>query len=124
MFDQLQSIWSEYLFTPETGTVSVILAVLSVVAMWVVFVKAGRGGWRSLVPVLNLYTLVDIADTTGWKFLLLLIPVVGTVYYILFTYRLARAFGKGLLFAIGMMLFQPFFMLILGFGRAKYRKRR
>ena len=124
MFDQLQSIWSEYLFTPETGTVSVILAVLSVVAMWVVFVKAGRGGWRSLVPVLNLYTLVEIADTTGWKFLLLLIPVVGAIYYVLLTYRLARAFGKGLLFAIGMMLFQPFFMLILGFGKAKYRKRR
>ena len=124
MFDQLQSIWSEYLFTPETGTISVILAVLSVVAMWVVFVKAGRGGWRSLVPVLNLYTLVDIADTTGWKFLLLLIPVVGAIYYVLLTYRLARAFGKGLLFAIGMMLFPPFFMLVLGFGRAKYRKRR
>ena len=123
MFDKLQEIWSNYLFTPEAGTFSAILAVLSIAAMWVIFVKAGRGGWRSIVPVLNLYTLVDIADTTGWKFLLLLIPGIGAIYYVLLSIRLARAFKKGILFAIGLMVFPPLFMLILGFGKARYRKR-
>ena len=122
MLDSFTDIWSEYLFTPEGGAVSLTLAVLSVVGMWLLFRKAHKAGWRSLVPVLNIYTLVQIADSTGLKVLLFLIPVVNVIYYILFNIRLARAFGKGLLFGIGLMLFTPFFMLILGFGSAKYKK--
>ena len=124
MFDTLQEIWSEYLFTPEAGTFSLILAVLSVVAMWFIFVKAGRGGWRSLIPIYNLYTLVDIGDTTGWKFLLFLIPLVGEIYYLIFAFRLARAFHKGAVFALGLIFFPPLFMLILGFGGSTYKRKR
>ena len=124
MLEKLQEIWNEYLFTPQTGTFSLILAALSVIAMWAIFEKANRGGWRSLIPVYNLYTLVDIADPTGWKFLLFLLPLAGTIYYVIFSFRLARAFRKSGLFALGLMLFPPLFMLILGFGGAKYRRKR
>ena len=123
MIEHLQEIWDQFVFTADTGKFSVVLAVLSVIAMWVLFRKAGRGGWRSLVPGLNLYTLCDIADTSGWKFILFLIPLVGLVYYVIFSFRLARAFGKGFLFGLGLLFFPPLFMLILGFGHAKYRRR-
>jgi hypothetical protein len=119
--DKIMEIWTNYLFTPEGGAVSVILAVLSVIGMWLVFKKAHKAGWRSLVPVLNLYTLVQIGDRHGLKFLLLLIPVVGVIYYVLFSVRLARRFGKGLLFGVGLMLLPPLFILILGLGSAKYK---
>jgi hypothetical protein len=124
MFDTLQEIWNNYLFTPETGTFSLILAVLSIVAMWMIFQKAGRGGWRSLIPLYNLYTLVDIGDPSGWKFLLFLIPLVGQIYYLVFAFRLARSFHRGTLFGLGLILFPPLFMLILGFGSSTYKRRR
>jgi len=119
--DKLQEIWSEYLFTPGTGTVSVILAVLSVIGMWLLFKKADKAGWRSIIPIVNIYTLVQIADR-GWKIILFLIPVVNAIYYILFSFRLARAFGKGALFSLGLIFFSPFFILILGLGSARYRR--
>ena len=122
MLDMIKELWSSYLFTPEGGAVSFILAALSVIGMWLVFKKAHKAGWRSLVPVLNLYTLVQIGDRHGLRFLLLLIPVVGFFYYILFSFRLARRFGKGGLFALGLILLPPLFMLALGFGSAKYKK--
>ncbi|MBQ7638830.1 MAG: hypothetical protein IJS90_08015 [Clostridia bacterium] len=121
MIDQFKELWSQYIFTPETGKVSIVLAILSIAGMWLLFRKAGKGGWRSLIPVLNIYTLVQIADR-GWKVILFFIPLVGAVYYIIFSVRLARAFGKGGLFALGLMICPPLFMLILGFGKADYRR--
>ena len=122
ILNTMQELSDKYLFSTESRTAAMIMTALTVIAMWAIFVKAGRGGWRSLVPVLNVYTLVDIADTSGWKFILLLIPVVGVIYYVLLCIRLARAFRKGILFAVGLMLLPVLFMLILGLGRAKYRK--
>ena len=119
--EHLQEIWQEYLFTPQTGFCSAVVAILSVIGMWVLFKKAGKGGWRSLVPILNLYTLVQIADGFGLKFLLLLIPGVGVVYHVLLNLRLARAFGKGLLYGLLLIFFTPLFTLLLGLGSARYR---
>ena len=122
--EAMRELGDKYLFTSESKTMTVIVTVLTVIAMWLIFTKAKRSGWRALVPLLNVYTLVDIADTTGWKFILLFIPVVGVIYYILLCLRLARAFRKSGLFAVGLMLFPTVFMLILGLGKAKYRKRK
>ena len=127
MFDSIiesfKELWGSFLFTPESGVVSTVCAVLSIIGMWLLFKKAHKAGWRSLVPILNIYTLVQIGDTTGLKALLFLIPVVNVIYYVLFCFRLARSFGKGLLFGVGLMVFPPFFMLILGLGSARYRRR-
>ncbi len=123
MSETFREIWSQYMFTPEGGVFSAVFAVLSIIGMWVLFKKAHKAGWRSLVPILNVYTLVQIGDTTGLKALLFLVPVVNVVYYVLFNLRLARAFGKGLLFGVGLMIFPPFFMLLLGLGGARYKRR-
>ena len=123
ILESFKELWGSFLFTPEGGFISTLFAVLSVIGMWVLFKKAHKAGWRSLVPILNIYTLVQIGDTNGLKALLFLIPVVNVIYYIVFSVRLARSFGKGLLFGIGLMLFPPFFMLVLGLGGARYRRR-
>ena len=122
ILDAFTDVWTQYVFTPEGGTVSLILTVLSIVGMWLLFRKAHKAGWRSLVPILNVYTLVQIGDGAGLKFLLFFIPVVNVIYYVIFSFRLARSFGKGTLFAIGLILFPPLFILVLGLGSARYKK--
>ncbi len=96
------------------------VCLLLVVAEWLIFIKAGEKGWKSLIPLYRTYLLVKIADGNGWKFLLLLIPFVNIVYVILLNIRLAKAFGKGGLFALGLLLVPNLFTLILGFGKAQY----
>lgn len=119
----LESIWSEYIYTPQGGMISFVIAVASVVGMWLLFRKAHKAGWRSLIPILNIYTLCQIADR-GWKVLLLLIPGVGVVYYVLLNFRLARAFGRGLITGLGLILLPWLFTILLGLGDAEYERRR
>ena len=104
-----------------SGVVSFIVAVLLIVAWWKLFAKAGEAGWKAIIPILDIYTLVKIADGSGWKCILLLIPVVNIVYGIMLSVRLAKAFGKGTGFALGLIFLSPIFMLILGFGDAQYQ---
>lgn len=120
--ESFEQIWNEYLFTPGGGTLATVAAVLSVVAMWLIFKKAHKAGWRSLIPLLNVYTLVQIADGVGLKCILLFIPVIGAIYHVILNLKLARRFGKGLLFGLGLIFFTPVFMLILGLGPARYRR--
>lgn len=97
------------------------LAVLLLVGMWKLFVKAGEHGWASIVPIYNCYVLFKIAMGNGWLFLLTLIPVVGVIVGYVAFFKLAKVFGKGTGFGIGMILLTPIFMLILAFGKAEYK---
>ena len=94
--------------------------VLLIVANWKIFTKAGEAGWKSLIPFYNLYVLCKIVDGKGIKFLLLLIPIVDIVYLIILDIRMAKAFGKGTGFAVGLIFLPNIFTLILGFGDAQY----
>ena len=99
---------------------AIAVYVLLVIADWKIFAKAGEAGWKSLIPIYNLYVLCKIADGKGIKFLLLLVPIVDIVYLILLDIRLAKAFGKGTGFAVGLIFLPNIFTLILGFGDAQY----
>lgn len=106
------------LSTMSVGTI--IVAVLLIVAMWKIFTKAGEGGWKSIIPIYNIITLCKIADGSGWKVLLFLIPIVNVIYYIILMFRLSKSFGKGVLFCLGLLFLPNIFTLILGFGSAQY----
>lgn len=117
------SAMNEQLSSGQQTTVniaSLVICVLTLIAMWKIFSKAGQGGWKSLIPIYNVYTLCKIADGNGWKFLLLLIPIVNVVYAIMLNFRLAKSFGKGIGFGFGLLFLSTIFTLILGFGSASY----
>lgn len=86
---------------PSAGSVVTILlalgaiSLLIIVAMWVVFTKAGQAGWKSLVPIYNIYILLLIAGVPGWWLILLLIPLVGLVFHLLAMLALAKNSAKG-----------------------------
>lgn len=103
-----------------TSLISLAICVLTIVAMWKIFSKAGQAGWKSIIPIYNVYTLFKIADGNGWKFLLLLIPIVNIVYTIMINFRLAKSFGKGVGFGFGLLFLPTIFTLVLAFGSASY----
>ncbi len=97
-----------------------IVILLMIIADWKLFTKAGEAGWKSLIPIYNIYTLVKIVDGNGIKFLLLCLPIVNVIYGIILNVRMAKAYGKGTGFAIGLILLPNLFQLILAFGSAEY----
>jgi hypothetical protein len=97
------------------------LIVLVIAGFWKVFVKAGHPGWAAIVPIYNIYILLKIAGKPGWWLLLFFIPVVSLVVMILVSLEVAKAFGKGGGFGVGLALLSFVFYPILGFGDAKYQ---
>lgn len=103
-----------------TSVIALIMLIIMVIANWKIFTKAGKPGWASIVPFYNMYTLFEVAGMNGWMFLLLLIPFVNIVMAIMLCINLTKAFGKSNAFAVGLVLLNPIFSLILAFGNAKY----
>ena len=90
--------------------------------MWKIFTKAGKPGWASIIPIYNVFVMLDIAGKPAWWFLLFLIPFVNFIVGILVIAGIATNFGKGGGFVVGMILLPIVFYPILAFGSAQYSK--
>ena len=97
--------------------------VLLIIGFWKVFTKANYPGWWSLIPILNIYGWVKIANRAWWWmiFFLIPIPIVPLVANIIVGLDVAKLFGRGTLFGIGLALFPYIWSLFLGFGPEEYR---
>ncbi len=104
------------------GIVWLIVVLVVIIGMWKVFIKAGQPGWASIIPIYNCYVLCKIAGRPGWWLLLMLIPFVNFIIWIILSLDLAKKFGKGAGFGIGIALLSFIFVPILGFGDARYQE--
>lgn len=121
------------------------LAVVSLVAYWKIFVKAGKEGWEGIIPIYNVYKLFEISwDTRNfWIYIaaigcfILLSPfsssnafvgilttmlsILQFVWMVRLMNHISISFGKSTGFTIGLVLLNFIFILILAFGDAKYQ---
>jgi Family of unknown function (DUF5684) len=107
--------------SPVSMIFALLIALLIIVAMWKVFTKAGQPGWASIIPIYNLYIWCKIVGRPWWWILLMLIPFVNFIVAIILSIDLAKSFGKGVGFGLGLALLGFIFWPILGFGSAQYQ---
>ena len=121
--------------------------VFQAIADWKIFTKAGEPGWKSLIPVYNLYVeydicwnglmgllyaallialnLINYSTAPNWVIVVaLVLAICALALNIKQSFALARSFGKSTGFAVCLVLFGPICRLILGFGKARYIGRR
>lgn len=111
------------LLTTGLGLIlSLIMILLTLIASWKLFEKAGLPGWKGLIPIYNMYCLYQMAfgKGKGWYIICLLVPCVNAILSIVYSVKLAKVFNKGIGYALGLMLLNPLFMMILAFGDAEY----
>ena len=99
---------------------AIMVSVIEIVGAWFMFEKAGEPGWAAIIPIYNYLIAIKIAGKQWWYLLLMLIPVVNLVIYIIILNGLAKNFGKGTGFTVGLFFFRFIFIPILGFGNAVY----
>lgn len=95
--------------------------VLIVAGMWKMFTKAGKPGWACIIPIYNIIVLLEIVGRPLWWIVLMLIPFVNIIVGLIVSIDLAKSFGKGTGFGIGLWLLPFVFIPVLGFGDASYR---
>jgi hypothetical protein len=101
--------------------IELAIAILVIAGFWKVFEKAGHPGWAAIVPIYNLYILCKVAGRPGWWIILMFIPFVNFIIFAIVSIDVAKSFGKGVGFGVGLWLLGMIFYPILGFGDAQYQ---
>ena len=102
----------------------IVLYVIGALAFYGIFKKAGTNGdpaWGAFVPIYGFYILLKVVGRPGWWLVLLIIPIVNLIVFIIVMIDLAKSFGKGGGYAVGLIFLFWIFAMILGFGSAQYR---
>ena len=107
----------------STTMLVVILAIgiIVLVAMWKVFEKAGQPGWTAIIPFVNYFFLAKAAGKPAWWGILCFVPIVNLIVWFILCIDLAKRFGKGVGFGIGLALLPIIFFPVLGFGDSTAR---
>jgi hypothetical protein len=98
--------------------IGAILAVISIISLWKLFVKAGKPGWAALVPIYNIVVMLEIVGRPVWWVFLYFVPVVSLVASVIVTLDFAKSYGKDLVFGILMILFPVPMYPILAFSKS------
>lgn len=93
---------------------------LKIVAKWSILEKAGESGWAALIPFYGNYCFYDITWDNGWISLASYIPGVSYVLDVITKVKLSCRFEKNSIFTLGLVLFEPVFLAILGFDESEY----
>ena len=122
--------------------VVIVWYVLSVIAYWRIFTKAGEEGWKSIIPIYNSYVQYRITWDVKFFWISAGLGVAGAalgylgeamsmlgsaclfaawIINILALYKLSKAYGHGVGFTVGLVLLNPIFLLILGLGSSEYQ---
>ena len=101
---------------------SLAFIALMIASLWKVFTKAGQPGWASIIPIYNIIVILQIIGKPWWWIIGMIIPLVNFVVFIMLAVELAKVFGKGIGYAIGLILLPFVFYPMLAFGDATYRR--
>ncbi|MDW7695893.1 DUF5684 domain-containing protein [Flammeovirgaceae bacterium SG7u.111] len=103
------------------GLIFLAIVVLAIASNWVIYQKAGKPGWASIVPIYSTVVLLEIVGKPVWWFFLLFIPGVNIIFAVWTLNLLSKSFGKDEGFTVGLILLSLVFYPILAFGDAKYQ---
>lgn len=124
-------------------SIALVVCICLYWGLWRMFQKMGMAGWKCLIPVYNIWILFKIL----WKgsifwfqlsigIMVNLLPtsdipyktyigiagiIVELIITLVFLYKLSRAFGHGIPFALGLYVCPPLFYMILGLGRSQFQ---
>ena len=118
-----QNVWNSSFFGVGfviTLFISILIMAFFIFVYWIIFTKAGEEGWKSLIPIYNVYILYKITWGNGLIFLLLLVPFVNFIVGILTINKLSKCFGHGLGFTLGLLFLPIIFLPLLAFGDSRY----
>ena len=108
-------------FAGVFGVIMLVALILSIIVLWRIFAKAGKAGWKSIIPIYNYIVLLQIIGRPWWWLLLFLIPLANLIMSIVVAIDLGKSFGKSEVFSIIMLwLLSPIGFLLLAFSGDKY----
>lgn len=100
------------------GIVAAAFAILMIASLWKIYAKAGKPGWAAIIPIYNIIVLLEIVKKPTWWIILYLIPIVNIIVLFIIYVELAKAFGQGVGFALGLIFLSIIFIPLLAFSKS------
>ena len=146
LFMLMEEVSSNKIIFYSLGVSLIIFFFFLIIGLYKIFEKADEKGWKSLIPIYNIYMIYKIFWKTKYFVLLLIISFVCilSTYFIysqelfellvfiltlIFLYhqiilsiRISRSFKKNIFWSLGIIFFPYLFIIILGFNKSKYIK--
>ena len=79
------------------------------------FKKFGKPGWAPIVPIYNMWVLLEMGGLPGW---LCLIPFANTVCIYVAYFQIAKKLGKSTGFCVCTIFFLPICLFIMAFDKS------
>ena len=118
--DSYNSSASAFHFPTWLIILYVVILVVTIAGWWKIFEKAGKPGWASIIPFYNYIVACEIVGKPIWWFLLMICPCINFIFLIWVANLISKSFGKSEGFTVGLIILNPIFACILGFGDAVY----
>ena len=103
------------------GVIAYVYYALTLVS---IFRKAGLKTWPAWVPIFNVWRVLQLGGQKGWWVLVGIIPVVGTILYLVFLIiagiKIQTAFGKPGIFYLLAILITPVWYGILAWDSSTW----
>jgi len=104
--------------------VLIILAIYSIFITGLIFKKAGRKSFITLIPLYRDIVHLKICHLSPWLLIFLFIPVLGWVILlsiaIIGRFELSKSFGHGFFFGLGLLILPVLFRTIIAFSGNEY----
>lgn len=100
--------------------ISLVIFVWMLVCNWKIFTKVDYPGWYSIVPILNVFKLFELANGNGWTMLFMFVPILNVIYGVMTIHRLCKEFGYGIGVTLLYFVMPIVALTILAFGRSEY----
>ena len=84
-----------------------IIILIMIISLIKLFKNCGEKGYKAIIPIYNMVTLLKIVEMPAWYVLLFFIPLVNLFVLASVNVKLSNKFNKSALFAVG-LLFLPF----------------
>lgn len=91
------------------------------ITRWIIYNKAGKNGFASVIPFYRQVTMYRICGLSPFLMFLWLVPIFGWIVMFIIAIMkrilLAQNFGRGGLFGIGILILPPIFYSVLAFNQ-------
>lgn len=101
--------------------IGLTVAAVMIASMWKLFTKAGKPGWAAIIPIYNIVVMLEIIGRPIWWIVLFFIPVVNFVVGVVISIEFAKAYGKDIVWGLGMAFLGIIFMPLLAFSNSRYQ---
>jgi len=97
--------------------IPIAVAVFTIVSLWIIFKKAGKEGWESIIPIYNNIVLLEITGLPMWYIALFFVPFANIYATIMIYLELAKRFKQSTGFGVGLIFLTPIFLGMLAFNK-------